>query len=65
MSEEQNRELMGYFSFLHLPDNLAQVSSNFHALAQQLDNQLPNCDQKTQALRKLLEAKDCAVRSVL
>ncbi len=57
--------LMQFFSFDHLPPNLREVSEPFCTLAADLDFKLPPNAEKTSALRKLLEAKDCAVRSIL
>ena len=58
-------ELLQFFEFSHLPPHLQAVSKPFCELAQQLDRDLPSNPERTVALRKLLEAKDCAVRSVL
>lgn len=57
--------LLQFFEFSHLPDHLKAVSSPFYDLAEELDEKLPNNAEKTTALRKLLEAKDCAVRAVI
>lgn len=57
--------LIRYFDNNHLPAHLAQVSSPFARLARQMDRQLAQGAEKTVALRKLLEAKDAAVRSAL
>lgn len=62
---EYESHLMQFFKFDHLPENLRAVSIPFHDLAARMDSALPNNPEKTVALRKLLEAKDCAVRSVL
>lgn len=57
--------ILRYFEYGHLPQNLAGVSSAFHGLAYDLVFRLPNCAETSTALRKLLEAKDCAVRAAL
>lgn len=57
--------LKQYFTFEHLPPKLAAVSKPFTELAEKLDETLPDCPEKTVAFRKLLEAKDCAVRAVI
>lgn len=57
--------LLQFFSYAHLPPALAGVSAPFCQLAEKLDRELENNPEKTVALRKLLEAKDCAVRSVI
>lgn len=56
---------MGFFDYQHLPDRLQEVSRPFYSLANQLDFMLPEGSEKDICLRKLLEAKDCAVRSLL
>ncbi|MDQ3580005.1 MAG: hypothetical protein M3443_20890 [Actinomycetota bacterium] len=57
--------LLGFFAHEHLPPKLAAVSKPFHDLAHHLADTLPGSAELTVALRKLLEAKDCAVRAAL
>lgn len=57
--------LLQFFSYEHLPAELQSVSAPFAALARLLADILPRNAESTTALRKLLEAKDCAVRSVI
>ena len=57
--------LLQFFKYDHLPEHLQAVSKPFGDLAFQIDSTLPNNPEKTTALRKLLEAKDCAVRALL
>jgi hypothetical protein len=57
--------LMQFFEYAHLPEHLQAVSKPFGELAAQIEATLPGNPEKTVALRKLLEAKDCAVRAVL
>lgn len=57
--------LMQFFGYEHLPPALAIVSKYFFELAAVMDSSLEVNPETTMALRKLLEAKDCAVRSVL
>lgn len=57
--------LMQFFTYEHLPPPLQSVSRAFAGLAHDVDLHLPDNAEKTTALRKLLEAKDCAVRAVL
>lgn len=57
--------LLHYFTFAHLPENLQTISQPFFALAVILDTGLPESNEKDMALRKLLESKDCAVRAAL
>lgn len=56
---------MQFFRFEHLPEHLAAVSRPFAAIATELVNTLPRNPERTVALRKLLEAKDAAVRARL
>lgn len=58
--------IMRYFAFEHLREGaLRDTSAKFHALATELDETLPDGPEKSTALRKLLEAKDAAVRDAL
>jgi len=57
--------LLRFFSYLHLPDHLQDVSRPFAELANTLVATLPAGPERTVALRKLLESKDCAVRAKL
>lgn len=59
------QKLLQFFEYKHLPPHLAAVSAPFGALADILASTLPSNAESTVAMRKLLEAKDCAVRSVL
>ncbi len=58
-------EIMKYFEYAHLPERLQQVSKPICDLAIQMDAMLLDGEEKTVGLRKLLEAKDCLVRSFL
>lgn len=74
-----NEHIMQFFAYEHLPAHLAEVSKPFSDLAHALvegDNgpasgtvtfgsPLPRNPERTVALRKLLEAKDAAVRARL
>ena len=57
--------VLQYFTYAHLPEKLAAVSKPFADLAFQMADTLPSNPELTVALRKLLEAKDCAVRATL
>jgi len=58
--------ILRYFTFEHLPAGpLRHTSERFAALAADVDETLPSGPEKSTALRKLLEAKDAAVRSAL
>jgi hypothetical protein len=54
-----------FFAYQHLPPHLQEVSKPFGVLAGQIIASLPRNPERTVALRKLLEAKDAAVRALL
>lgn len=56
--------ILRFFAYDHLPPHLAAVSKPFCELAHALAGQIRG-PEATAALRKLLEAKDCAVRAVV
>jgi hypothetical protein len=59
--------VLKFFAFAHLPERLQAISKPFAALASQVawhGGEAGN-PEVTVALRKLLEAKDAAVRSAL
>jgi hypothetical protein len=56
---------MRYFTNEHLPEPLKSASMPFCALATWAEENLPAGPEKTVCLRKLLEAKDAAVRTAL
>jgi hypothetical protein len=55
--------LLQWFEFAHLPPALQGVSRPFGELARHIVDTLPRHPERTIALRKLLEAKDAAVRA--
>jgi hypothetical protein len=57
--------LMQFFAFEHLAPELQAVSRPFGELAAHIIVTLPRNPERTVALRKLLESKDCAVRAAL
>jgi len=60
-----NEHILQFFVWEHLPEHLAEVSKPFGELANQIVATLPRNQERTVALRKLLEAKDAAVRAKL
>jgi len=56
---------MQFFAYGHLPAHLADVSMPFAVLAETIVDAVPRNPERTVALRKLLEAKDAAVRAVI
>lgn len=66
MAEATREKLMQFFEFDHLPEDLQEVSKPFCLLARQIhDKVYPDNIERNMCIRKLLEAKDCAVRSHL
>lgn len=57
--------LLRYFAYAHLPEHLQRISRPYGELAQLMVDTLPAGAETAAALRKLLESKDCAVRSAL
>lgn len=62
---ESPEPLLQFFVWAHLPPKLQEISRPFGLLAEQLVATLPRNPERTVALRKLLESKDCAVRSAI
>jgi hypothetical protein len=55
--------ILQFFTYAHLPPAMQKVSKPFSDLAHQIVADLPRNPERTVALRKLLEAKDAAVRA--
>ena len=65
MSNKHTAHVMQFFNYKHLPEHMRDISKRFCLLAEWIDENLPDNPEKTEALRKLLEAKDAAVRAAL
>ena len=61
---EEDR-MMKWFNFDHLPEHLQAVSKPFHDMAVTMNHFIQPGPERTVAFRKLLEAKDAAVRAVV
>lgn len=57
--------MLQFFKYEHLPERLRAASEPFCVLAEKVAADHPSNPERTVALRKLLEAKDAAVRSLL
>jgi hypothetical protein len=57
--------MLQFFAYEHLPEHLQAVSKSFCEMAENMVETLPRNPERTAGLRKLLEAKDCAVRALL
>lgn len=55
--------MLQFFSYAHLPADKQAISKPFGQLAEWMCATLPSNPERTAGLRKLLEAKDCAVRA--
>jgi hypothetical protein len=65
MPTTSTERLFKFFEYEHLPDELQGTSSPFYELAQRIIETIESGPERTVALRKLLEAKDAAVRAKL
>jgi hypothetical protein len=63
---ENTYPILAFFRYDHLPARLQAISAPFASLAEQM-SAIPteNRAEIAAGLRKLLEAKDCAVRAAL
>jgi hypothetical protein len=57
--------MLQFFAYSHLPPDKQAVSKPFGEMAQWMVDTLPSNPERTAGLRKLLEAKDCAVRATI
>ena len=57
--------MMKWFAYAHLSEHLQKHSKPFGELAERIVSTIDPGPERTVALRKLLEAKDAAVRAAL
>ena len=57
--------MLQFFVYEHLPAHLQEISKDYCELARKVAAQYPSNAERTVTLRKLLEAKDAAVRTHL
>lgn len=60
-----NERMLKFFAYAHLPEHLRVISEPFGRLAEEICSNLQPGPERTVALRKLLESKDCAVRAMI
>jgi hypothetical protein len=60
---DQTEPMLQFFEYSHLKSELQEISVKFYDLAHWMVRVLPRNPERTVALRKVLEAKDCAVRA--
>lgn len=65
MDQPVQDQILQFFTYSHLPESLQPISKPFCELAAELVLKLPRNAERTVMLRKLLEAKDAAVRALL
>lgn len=62
-TELEQDPILRYFHYTHLPSSLQVISARFCEMAENIVRGLPRNAERSVALRKLLEAKDAAVRA--
>lgn len=65
VAELAQDHILQFFAWDHLPEYLKLVSRPFGLMARDIVETLPRNTERTVALRKLLEAKDAAVRAMV
>jgi hypothetical protein len=65
MADPSQDRMLKWFAYGHLPEHLQAVSRPFSELAELIVQEVSPGPERTVALRKLLEAKDAAVRGRL
>ena len=65
MTHPSISNMLEFFEYEHLPSHLQLTSISFYVLAHQLAETHVHSQELSMALRKLLEAKDCAVRNAV
>lgn len=63
--EQDQEHILQFFAEEHVPETLRAVSAIFEWLAKGIIEHFPRNPERTVALRKLLEAKDAAVRAAI
>jgi hypothetical protein len=61
----QEDRMMKWFACEHLPEHLKEIPQPFYFLAREMCHKIEPGPERTVMLRKLLEAKDAAVRAVV
>ncbi len=63
--EKTEDRMLKWFAWEHLPKHLQEISKPFCGLAKIICEDIDPGPERTVALRKLLEAKDAAVRAAI
>ena len=61
----RENDILRFFEYAHLPERLAAISKPFCEIAWHVALTTRGGAERSACLRKLLEAKDCAVRATL
>jgi hypothetical protein len=61
--DRDSEPMLQFFAYAHLSPELQEFSKPWCELAERVVDTLPRNAERTTALRKLLEGKDCAVRA--
>lgn len=61
----EDTQLMKFFNYDHLPENVQKISEPFYILAHDIYDSIPYSKSREDALRELLKSKDSAVRAAL
>ena len=54
-----------FFRYEHMPPNLQPVAAAFYQTASWVVDEIPSSAERSAGLRKLLEARDCAIRATV
>lgn len=65
MENQEKEPALQFFEYEHLKGELREISRPFCEMAHEMVKKLPRNPERSAMLRKLLEAKDCAVRAKL
>jgi hypothetical protein len=65
MERDEYEPMLQFFAYEHLPMHLQEASKPYGMLAELIVAMCPRNPERTVAIRKLLESKDCAVRALL
>ena len=63
--QRKTHNTLKFFKYDHLPEKLQDISRPFCEMAFFIQEELPFNAESATAMRKLLEAKDAAVRSII
>ena len=61
---DPGEQLLKFFSYGHLPRDAQPLFEGFLSLASDIVGMAPGGPERTAAIRKLLEARDCIMRAV-